>query len=150
MKEKMIRAGKTLEGIILWECPCAAEIPEDDDPGEFWPCNENGELQRLTPRYMLQLEWCGCGRIFNCHTGEVMGNLRVHKRITSRCLDLRSILVARVDGVVPLRTDRMIVNVEGCHLVIRHLLSRLIGGRHQMRLHRQPRLRGGERNVVEY
>ncbi len=82
--------------------------------------------------------------------GTILVDLRVHKRITSRCLDLRSILVARVDGVVPLRTDRMIVNVEGCHLVIRHLLSRLIGGRHQMRLHRQPRLRGGERNVVEY
>jgi hypothetical protein len=69
MKETMKLRAKLDNGVRDWECVCGeTQLLEG-----FWPCNEKGEPGSLTPCAMHQLEVCGCGRIFNCHTGEVMG-----------------------------------------------------------------------------
>jgi hypothetical protein len=71
MKERMELIHKYDNGVCRWKCLCGSgEVPEDS-----WPCNEKGEISQLTPCYLHQIHVClGCGRIFNCHTGEVLGN----------------------------------------------------------------------------
>ena len=54
------------------------------------------------------------------------------------------------DGVVPLRTNLMVVDVERCHRVIRHLLTGVVGGCDEMGLHLQPCLGGGLPEIVEH
>ena len=69
MKEKMIPGGILPHGAINWQCPCNGEPFAEG----FWPCNENGEFGALVPCPMHQLERCqDCGRLFNCHTGEIL------------------------------------------------------------------------------
>lgn len=79
MKEKMRLIRKRENGVCSWCCICGERSGDDGS----WPCNEMGKFGQLTPCFKHQLEaCCRCGRIFNCHTGEVLGNKKDKKPVS--------------------------------------------------------------------